>query len=117
MTKEEAIVDVLANFCYFDNEVAQSEVIKIETILNNRNIKGDVKKSIQYVIDNQNDEALEQLAHSMAVLNKELSETEKKEFLSDVISLIKADGIIRDVERFKVSLLAANWQINIKEML
>ncbi|MCG8570143.1 MAG: TerB family tellurite resistance protein [Spirochaetes bacterium] len=113
MTKNEAIVDVLANFAFYDNKIQDLEKQKIIEITAELGIKDvNVEEKIKYVQQHANDDKeMESYAKSLAFLNTHLDKNEKEKLFDKIIKVIKADGKILDQERFKADLLAKNWEI------
>lgn len=118
MTKNEAIIDVLANFAYIDNEIAKEEVLKIKQIAKDMGINDvNVDKFISNVQKDAFDKELTVYSKAIALLTQELSEKEKIDFLKKAAEVITADGKIMNTELIKLELLAKNWGIDLNKYL
>lgn len=117
MTKNEAIVDIMVNFAYFDDDIHDVEIRKIKEIAALMEIDNiDIDAKVEYLRKNADDRELKNFAKSLAYLNIHLSDKEKGKVFEQIIEVIKADGKIVDSERYKAELLATNWQIDLKKL-
>ena len=118
MTKNEAIINVLANFAYIDNEIAKEEAQKIKEIAKKMNINDvNIDKMIEDVEKEALDNELTRYSKAIALLTESLTEKEKIDFLKKAAEVITADGKIMNSEFIKLELLAKNWGIDLKKAL
>lgn len=118
MTKNEAIIDVLANFAYIDNEIAKEEVQKIKEIAKKMNVNDvNIDSVVERVVKDAIDEELNRYSHAIAILTESFSEKEKIDFLKKAADVITADGKIMNSEFIKLELLAKNWGLDLKKVL
>jgi uncharacterized tellurite resistance protein B-like protein len=115
MDKDTAIIHLLVNFAYIDNQIAPQEVEVIKNYAKKKNIKVDIDKIIKYVKENANEDELRLYAESLNFLNQNLSEDEKIEFLKSADDVIKADGVVLPGEEVKLQMVAKNWGVVLKK--
>lgn len=114
MTKNEAIIDIMVNFAYFDDDIHEVEIEKIKDIAAQMGIDEiDIDAKVSYLRENADEQELKNFAQSLAYLNMHLSDNEKKAVFGRIIEVIKADGKIVESERYKADLLATNWQVEL----
>jgi uncharacterized tellurite resistance protein B-like protein len=116
MDKDTAIIHLLANFAYIDNNIAPQEVEVIKNYAKKKNIKADIDGIIKFVVKNANEDELKLYADSLNFLNQNLSADEKLEFLKSANDVIKSDGVVLEGEIIKLQMVAKNWGIDIKKI-
>ena len=111
MDKNYALLNVLVNLAYVDNNIDASEVAMLKKYANEKNISYDVDKMIADVKDVDNDKIIADYAKSIAFLTENLSEDEKKNFIYDAVNLANADNEYAENEYISIEALARNWNI------
>ena len=111
MDKNYALLNVLVNLAYVDNNIDASEVAMLKKYAKEKNISYDVDKMIADVKDVDNDKIISDYAKSIAFLTENLSEDEKKNFIYDAVNLANADNEYAENEYISIEALARNWNI------
>ncbi|MBP5705673.1 MAG: TerB family tellurite resistance protein [Spirochaetales bacterium] len=111
MDKNYALLNVLVNLAYVDNNIDASEVAMLKKYAKEKNISYDVDKMIADVKDTDNDNIIAEYAKSIAFLTTNLTEEEKKNFIYDAVNLANADDDYAENEYISIEALARNWNI------
>jgi uncharacterized tellurite resistance protein B-like protein len=111
MDKNYALLNVLVNLAYVDNNIDASEVAMLKKYAKEKNISYDVDKMIADVKDVDNEKIISDYAKSIAFLTTTLSEDEKKDFIYDAVNLANADDEYAENEYISIEALARNWNI------
>ena len=111
MDKNYALLNVLVNLAYVDNNIDASEVAMLKKYAKEKNISYDVDKMIADVKDTDNDNIIAEYARSIAFLTTNLTEEEKKNFIYDAVNLANADDDYAENEYISIEALARNWNI------
>ena len=111
MDKNYALLNVLVNLAYVDNNIDQREVDLIKEYAKKNNITNDVDAMVKEV-KTDGESVLSNYSQSIAFLTKNLTEDEKKTFIYDAINLANSDEEYAECEYISIEALARNWNLS-----
>lgn len=118
MNLHDAVVNLLINFAYMDNNIDQSEIEKIKEFTSEFKITDDeINKMIKFVTEGDPNQEAVYFKEALVLLDMELDNDEKSELFRKVIELICVDGKIIPAEVHKAELLAKQFKIDLKDYL